>query len=62
MQMACNSSSEPPAGPAAALAAALDAVEACLDAFEPGVDFDAAAAALAGPVRALDAAAKEVLR
>ena len=61
MQMACKPPSEAPAALAADLAAALDAVEACLDAFEPGEGFDAAAAALAGPVRALDAAAKEAM-
>jgi hypothetical protein len=42
------------------LKAALDALEAALDAAE-GADFDAAAEALAEPVKAFDAAAKEAL-
>jgi len=42
------------------LSQALDALEAALDASE-GADFDASAEALAGPVKAFDAAAKEAL-
>ncbi len=60
--MASDSPSEAPAVQASRLAAALDAIEACLDAIEPGVDFDRVAESLAGPVRALNAAAKEALR
>jgi hypothetical protein len=41
------------------LAAALDAIEAQLDALELGAAPDAVAKALAEPVRAFDAAAKE---
>jgi hypothetical protein len=41
------------------LAAALDAIEAQLDALPPGAEIDAVAAALAGPVAAFDALAKE---
>lgn len=43
------------------LAQALDAIEARLDALDLGADPDAVAAALAEPVRAFDAAAKEAL-
>jgi hypothetical protein len=43
------------------LAAALDAIEAALDALNPGADPDDVAKVLAGPVRAFDAAAKEAL-
>ena len=60
--MASDSPSEAPAARAPRLAAALDAVEACLDALEPGADFDRAAESLAVPVRALNAAAKGALR
>jgi hypothetical protein len=62
MQMACESPSQAPAAQVASLDAALDALEACLDALGPVEDFDAAAAALAGPVRALGAAAREAMR
>lgn len=62
MQMACDSPSEAPASLSAGLASALDAVEACLDGLEPDDDFDRAGVSLAGPVRALDAAAKEAMR
>jgi hypothetical protein len=44
------------------LAAALDAIEAQLDALELGADPDAVARALAEPIRAFDAAAKEAVR
>lgn len=44
---------------AEALNRALDAIEAALAALEPGADPDVVARALAGPVRAFDAAAKE---
>ena len=60
--MASDSPSEAPVARAPRLADALDAVEACLDALEPGADFDRAAESLAGPVRALNAAAKGALR
>jgi hypothetical protein len=43
------------------LTEALAALEAALDATE-GADLDASAEALAGPVKALNAAAKEALR
>ena len=43
------------------LTEALQALEAALDASE-GADIDAAVAALAEPVKAFDAAAKETLR
>ncbi len=43
------------------MAEALDAIEAELDALVPSADPDAFAAALADPIRAFDAAAKEVL-
>jgi hypothetical protein len=46
---------------ARSLAQALDAIEARLDALELGADPDVVAAALAEPVRAFDAAAKEAL-
>ncbi|MBL8536956.1 MAG: hypothetical protein JNM59_06090 [Hyphomonadaceae bacterium] len=46
---------------AARLSAALDAIEAALEALELSTDPDAVAAALAGPVRAFDTAAKEAL-
>jgi hypothetical protein len=41
------------------LALAVDAIEAALSALEPGANPDAVAEALAGPVRAFDAAAKD---
>jgi len=44
--------------PAASLALALDVIEARLEALPLGAGPDAIAAALAGPVRALDGAAK----
>jgi hypothetical protein len=44
------------------LTEALDALEACLDALEEGADPDVAAAALAQPVKAFNASAKEALR
>jgi hypothetical protein len=43
------------------LALALDAIEACLDGLRPGAAPSAIAGALAAPVRAFDALAKEVL-
>lgn len=43
------------------LAQALDAIEATLDSLELGADPDVVATALAEPVRAFDAAAKEAL-
>jgi methionine aminopeptidase len=46
---------------AAALNAALDAIEASLDALSPGARPDEIARALAEPVRAFDAVAKEAL-
>jgi len=50
------------AGQAAKLAAALDVLENRLDAAELGADPDVTAKALAEPVWALDAAAREALR
>jgi len=47
---------------AAKLVAALDALENRLDAAELGADPDVVAKALAEPVRAFDAAAREALR
>lgn len=44
------------------LAAALDAIEAELDRLELGASPDVVARALAEPVRAFDAAAKEAVR
>ena len=44
------------------LAMALDAIEAGLDRLELGADPDVVAHALAGPIRAFDAAAKEAIR
>ena len=44
------------------LAAALDAIESCLDRLQPGADPDHIARALADPIRAFDAAAKEAVR
>jgi hypothetical protein len=44
------------------LAAALDAIEAELDRLELGSSPDAVARALAEPIRAFDAAAKEAMR
>jgi hypothetical protein len=41
------------------LALALDAIEAQLDALRPGAEIGAVASALAGPVAAFDALAKE---
>jgi hypothetical protein len=43
------------------LAQALDAIEAGLDGLDLGADPDAVASALAEPVRAFDAAAREAL-
>jgi hypothetical protein len=59
--MATDSPSEA-AAQARRLAAALDAIEARLDALSLGADPDEVAAALAEPIRAFDAAAKEALR
>ena len=50
--MASDSPSEAPVARAPRLADALDAVEACLDALEPGADFDRASESLADPIRA----------
>jgi hypothetical protein len=56
---------ESPSGPfdaavyARRLALALDAIEAQLDALPPGAEIGAVASALAGPVAAFDALAKE---
>ncbi|MGQ0533061.1 MAG: hypothetical protein ACT4OF_10290 [Caulobacteraceae bacterium] len=44
------------------LSEALAAVEAALDALEEGADPDVAAAKLAEPIKAFNAAAKEALR
>jgi hypothetical protein len=44
------------------LAVALDAIEAELDRLELGASPDVVARALAGPIRAFDAAAKEAMR
>jgi hypothetical protein len=44
------------------LAMALDAIEAELERLELGADPDVVAHALAGPIRAFDAAAKEAIR
>jgi hypothetical protein len=44
------------------LAAALDAIEAELDRLELGSNPDVVARAMAEPIRALDAAAKEAMR
>jgi hypothetical protein len=60
--MASDSPSEAPAARVPGLADALDAVEACLDALEPGADPDRVAESLSGPVRALSAAAKQAIR
>jgi len=59
--MASDSLSEARAQAAKALASALDAIEARLDALAPGADPDRVEEALAEPVRALEAAAKETL-
>jgi hypothetical protein len=58
--MASDSRSAP--ADAARLAMALDAIEAALDRLEPGARPDVVANALAEPIRAFDAAAKEALR
>jgi len=60
--MASDSLSEVRNRAAKALVSALDDVEARLDGLEPGADPDRVAEALADPVRALDAAAKEAVR
>ncbi len=62
--MASDSPNEPrdAAAEAQRLAAALDAIEAELDRLEPGASPSVVARALAGPVKAFDAAAGEVLR
>jgi hypothetical protein len=62
--MASDSPSEPhdAAAQAQRLAAALDAIEAELERLEPGAPPAVVARALAGPIRAFDAAAGEVLR
>jgi hypothetical protein len=59
--MASDSPSREAALQARQLARALDAIEAELDALELGADPDAVAKALAEPIRAFDAAAKEAL-
>ena len=59
--MASDSPSEPAAVQARRLAAALDVIEARLDSLALGADPDEVVAALAEPVRAFDAAAKEAL-
>lgn len=60
--MASDSPSEAAAAQARRLAAALDAIEARLAGLALGADPDDVAAALADPVRAFDAAAKEAVR
>jgi hypothetical protein len=50
------------AGRARLLAQALDAIESELNRLDFGADPGAVATALAGPVRAFDAAAKEAMR
>ena len=50
------------AGDSHALGLALDAIEARLDALAPDAGADVIAQALAGPVRAFDAAAAAALR
>lgn len=60
--MAGDSPSEAAALRVRRLAAALDAIEARLDGLRLGADADEVAAALAEPVSAFDAAAKEALR
>ncbi len=59
--MASDSPSRDAGDQAWRLARALDAIEAKLDALELGADPDAVARALADPIRAFDAAAKEVM-
>jgi hypothetical protein len=60
--MASDSPFEAALAQARRLAAALDAIEARLDALALGADPDEVVAALAEPVRAFYAAAKEALR
>ena len=59
--MVSDSPSREAALQARRLARALDAIEAELDALKLGADPDAVAKALAEPIRAFDAAAKEAL-
>jgi len=59
--MASDSPSGEAAFQAQRLTRALDAIEAELDALALGADPDAVAKALAEPIRAFDAAAKEAL-
>lgn len=62
--MASDSRTEAVSATAAAqrLSLALDVIEAALDRLELGADPDVVAKALAGPVRAFDAAAREAAR
>jgi hypothetical protein len=60
--MVSDSPTKAVADQARRLAAALDTIEARLDALKLGADPDEVAAALADPVRAFDAAAREGLR
>ena len=60
--MASDSLSEVRDRAARALVSALDVIEARLDGLDPSADPDRLAEALADPVRALDAAAKEAVR
>lgn len=59
--MASDSLSRDATAQARRLARALDAIEAKLDVLELGADPDLVARALAEPIRAFDAAAKEVM-
>jgi hypothetical protein len=60
--MASDSPAARSRSPADALDAALGVTEARLDALKPGEDSDTVAVALAEPIQALNAAAKQALR